>query len=644
MEPVLSHISLFHFIRPWFLLSLIPAVLLFIFLWLRKPNYGSWHHVISPHLLPHLLQGTVKQQGKFPLVLLLICWIITSFALAGPTWSKLPQTVQKKINAKVILLDLSLSMLAQDLKPSRLTRAQHKLSDILDQSKEGLTGLITYAGTSHVVSPLTDDTHTILSMVTSLSPEIMPIKGSDPIAAVEKAAQLLQQAGITEGQILLITDDVPADFVGKVNQFLSPTLTPVSIFAIGTTEGAPIPLSKGSFVKDRSGAIVVPKLNIQRLKASAKALNGRFSTLSSDDEDINYLMGNTNRLLNDEMKDTDRDFDTWNEHGLFLVLLLLPLAAMGYRKGWLSVFILPSLASLLLATPQSADASQWDDLWATKDQQGQQAWQNKQLEDASQLFNDPAWKASAQYKSEDYQGSSDTLKQHVTTEAGNTADNHYNLGNALAKQQDFTGALDAYKQALTLNPDMEDAKKNQALVKQVEKQQQEQQGDDENKDGESKDDESKNSDDKDSNDKNSDDKENGDEQQDKKDSDQQDGEGQKDEQENQDQKQNADDQESDSDSDQEQQSQQQSEQESDEEKEAQSQQQSEEDKNNAEDNAKEQQATAADIQESNLNKEDQQALEQWLRRIPDDPGGLLRRKFSQESKLRRNQPAKDKQW
>ncbi len=640
MEPVLSHITLFHFIRPWFLLALIPAVLLFIFLWLRKPNYGSWHHVISPHLLPHLLQGTVKQQGKFPLILLLICWIITSFALAGPTWSKLPQTVQKKINAKVILLDLSLSMLSQDLKPSRLTRAQHKLSDILDQSKEGLTGLITYAGTSHVVSPLTDDTHTILSMVTSLSPEIMPIKGSDPVAAIEKAAQLLQQAGITEGQILLITDDVPADFVGKVNQFLNPTLTPVSIFAIGTTEGAPIPLSKGSFVKDRSGAIVVPRLNPQRLKASAKALNGRFSTLSSDDEDINYLLGNTNRLLNDEMKDTDRDFDTWNEHGLFLVLLLLPLAAMGYRKGWLSLFILPTLASLLLATPQSAEANMWDDLWTTKDQQGQQAWQNKQLENASQLFNDPAWKASAQYKNEDYQGSSDTLKQHVNTETGNTADNHYNLGNALAKQQDFTGALDAYKQALKLNPNMEDAKKNQTLVKQIEKQQQEQEGDGENKDGESKDGKPEDSDSE-----NSDDKDSGDEQQD--DENEQDSEGQKSEQENQDQsdqKQSTDDQESDSDSDQEQQSQQ-SEQDNAEEKEdAQSQQQSEEDTNNAEDNAKEQQATAADIQESNLNKEEQQALEQWLRRIPDDPGGLLRRKFSQESKLRRNQPAKDKQW
>jgi len=634
VEPVLSHITLFHFIRPWFLLSLIPAVLLFIFLWLRKPNYGSWHHVISPHLLPHLLQGTVKQQGKFPLVLLFTCWIITSFALAGPTWSKLPQTVQKKINAKVILLDLSLSMLSQDLKPSRLTRAQHKLSDILDQSKEGLTGLITYAGTSHVVSPLTDDTHTILSMVTSLSPEIMPIKGSDPVAAIEKAAQLLQQAGVTEGQILLITDDIPADFVGKVNQFLNPTLTPVSIFAIGTTEGAPIPLSKGSFVKDRSGAIVVPRLNIQLLKASAKALNGRFSTLSSDDEDINYLLGNTNRLLNDEMKDTDRDFDTWNEHGLFLVLLLLPLAAIGYRKGWLSLFILPSLASLLLAAPQAAEASAWDDLWTTKDQQGQQAWQNKQLDDASQLFNDPAWKASAQYKNEDYQGSADTLKQHVTTEVGNTADNHYNLGNALAKQQDFAGALDAYKQALKLNPDMDDAKKNQTLVKQIEKQQQEQEGDGDNKDGESKDGDSKDSDDKES----------GDEQQDKNDSEQQDGENeqdsedQKSEQENQDQK-------SDSDSDQEQQSQQQSEQNNDEEKEdAQSQQQSEDDKNNTEDSAKEQQTTVADIQESNLNKEEEQALEQWLRRIPDDPGGLLRRKFSQESKLRRNQPIEDKQW
>ena len=297
----------------------------------------------------------------------------------------------------------------------------------------------------------------------------------------------------------------------------------------------------------------------------------------------------------------------------------------------------------MLSVPQLAEASPWDDLWTTKDQQGQKAWQNNQPDEASQLFEDPAWKASAQYKNGDFQGSSETLKQHVTTEAGNTADNHYNLGNALAKQQDFPGALDAYERALKLNPDMEDAKKNHSIVKQIEKQQQEQQGDGENKDGEPQDSDDKNNNEKDKNDEQQDDN-NASEQ----DGDNQDSESQKSEQENQDQseqKKNGSDQESDSENEQDQQSQQQSGEENDEEKDSeQSQMQSEEDQNKEEADSKEQQASAADIQESNLNKEDQQALEQWLRRIPDDPGGLLRRKFSQESKLRRNQPVEDKQW
>ncbi|PCJ45362.1 MAG: hypothetical protein COA99_04985, partial [Moraxellaceae bacterium] len=387
-----------------------------------------------------------------------------------------------------------------------LTRAQHKLSDILNQSKEGLTGLITYAGTSHVVSPLTDDTHTILSMVTSLSPEIMPIKGSSPALAVEKAVELLHQAGINKGQLLLITDDVPSDFVTKVKKFLNPSLTPVSIFAIGTNDGAPIPLSEGSFVRDANGGIVVPKLNPQRLKTAAKALNGRFSTLSSDDEDINYLMGNSSSLLNDDTTETDRDFDTWEESGLLFVLLLLPLAAMANRRGWLSMLLLPTL--LTLSQPPSAEAAEWDDLWQTKDQQGQAAWRNNQIEQSAELFNDPEWKASAQYKSGNYQESADTLQQHITTNDGNTADNHYNLGNALAKQQNFDGAIDAYDQALSLDPDMQDAKNNKELVKKIQEQQQEQEGD-----GESKDDDKQKGDQdkKDQEDKKSDDNKDSDE-------------------------------------------------------------------------------------------------------------------------------------
>lgn len=633
MESMLSQFAQFHFIRPWFLLALIPATLLIILLWFRKPNYGAWHHIVSPHLLPHILQGTVKQQGKLPVVLLFLGWILASFALAGPTWSKLPQTVQKKINARVILLDLSLSMLAEDIKPSRLTRAQHKLKDILDQSEEGLTGLIVYAGTSHVVSPLTDDTHTILSMIMSLSPEIMPIKGSDPAAAVEKASTLLQQAGITEGQILLITDDLPADFVGQVKQFINPSLTPISVFAIGTNEGAPIPLSQGSFVKDASGAIIVPKLNTQRLKASASALEGRFSTLSSDDEDINYLLGIKNHLLNDELKDTERDFDTWNESGLILVLLLLPIAAMANRKGWLGMILMPSM--LMLASPPPAEAAPWQDLWSTKDQQGQNAWKENNPTKAAELFENPEWKASAQYKSGDYESAANTLKQHVLTEQGNTADNQYNLGNALAQQQDLAGAADAYEKALSLDPDMQDAKSNQALVKKLLEEQQKQEGDGENKDGDDQEnDEKENQDNKDqekSDDENSDNSEEQDKQnqsEDSKDSDQQDPSKEQQEKEQQDKEEQS------------QQDQQQSE--TDEEEQKKAQQQQEEDESS--DEQSEQQPSPQEIQESNLDKEEQQALEQWLRRIPDDPGGLLRRKFAQESKLRRNQPVEDKQW
>ena len=187
MTEFLKEIEQFHFLRPYWLLAIIPALILIVLMWKRKAAFGPWQSVISPHLVPHLLSGNVQQQSKFPLVLLLICWLLASIAMAGPTWRTLPQAVQKKIDAQVIVLDLSLSMYAKDIAPSRLVRARMKLTDILKRADEGLTALVVYAGTPHVVTPLTDDTNTILSMVNSLSPDIMPIKGSDPIEAVKHA-------------------------------------------------------------------------------------------------------------------------------------------------------------------------------------------------------------------------------------------------------------------------------------------------------------------------------------------------------------------------------------------------------------------------------------------------------------------------
>lgn len=615
MTEFLQQIEQFHFLRPLWLLAILPAIILIALMWRRKAAYGTWQRVISPHLLPHLLSGNVTQQSKTPLVLLLISWILASIAMAGPTWRTLPQAVQKKVDAQVIVLDLSLSMYAKDMAPSRMMRARMKLTDILNRTEEGLTALVVYAGTPHVVTPLTDDTNTILSMVNSLSPDIMPIKGSNPIEAVKHALNVFKLGGVEGGRILLMTDDLPANFVDEVEPHFN-SQTTLSILGIGTPQGAPISLPDGSFVKQANGTIVVPKLQTGTLKTAARQLNGRFSTMTATDEDINYLLTKDLMSNNQEVKETDREFDVWDESGHWLVLFILPLAAAAYRKGWLGSFLIP-LMGVAYASSYSpkAQAFGWDDLWQTQDQQAIELLRKGNVEQAAETFNDPNWKASSQYRAQNFEAAEDLFSQ------SENADGLYNLGNAQAKQQKFDEAITSYQKALELNPDMEDAQHNLELVKKAKEQQQQE------------------------NDQNQESGDKGDQQQDSEQQQNQDQQNQNDQQQNQDQQ-----------SDQEQQSDQQSQQdeqqnqseqnesESDQEQTEQEQQQQQSKAEQEQQNQEQQEQEQTAMQQPMERTEDQQALEQWLRRVPDDPGGLLRRKFQQESQLRNNAPRGEEIW
>lgn len=590
MTEFLQEIEQFHFLRPYWLLAIIPALILIVLMWKRKAAFGPWQSVISPHLLPHLLSGNVQQQSKFPLVLLLICWLLASIAMAGPTWRTLPQAVQKKIDAQVIVLDLSLSMYAKDIAPSRLVRARMKLTDILKRADEGLTALVVYAGTPHVVTPLTDDTNTILSMVNSLSPDIMPIKGSDPIEAVKHASNVFKLGGVDGGRILLMTDNLPANFVEEVEPLFN-SQTQLSILGIGTTQGAPISLPDGSFVKQANGTIVIPKLNTGTLKQAASQLNGRFSSMTASDEDINYLLSKD--LLNNdqEIKETDREFDVWDETGHWLVLFILPFAASAYRKGWFGSVLIPVLgSSMLLSYSSPSQAFGWSDLWQTKDQQAAEMLRQGDTQNAAETFKDPDWKASAQYKAGNYEAAEELFQQNQSAEG------FYNLGNAQAKQQKLEDAIASYQKALELNPDFEDAKHNLEVVEKVQKQQQQ--------------DQSQSSDD--NADKDSDQKKESEENQEQNEQNQQEQE-------------------------------QQSSQSEEENPESEEQERSGKPEEESEQN--QDQEKPSPMQPEIAEKtEDQQAMEQWLRRIPDDPGGLLRRKFQQESQLRNNAPRGEEIW
>ena len=458
----------FHFLRPEWLWGLPPVLLLLLWLARRQLRSRSWQAICDPELLPHLLLGRSVRRANWPLWLLLLGLVLTLLALAGPVWKRQPQPLFRQQSALVVLFDLSRSMQAADLTPSRFLRARLKIEDMLKQRKEGQTALIVFAADAFTVTPLTTDRHTIEALLKSLSPDLMPAQGSNPERAILLGQQLLQQAGLKQGRLLLVTDEDRPDPGLKAAQQLSAQGFELVVLGVGTAEGAPIPQADGGFFKDAQGNLVLPQLNSSGLQQLAKAGAGFYHSISVDDADLHHLLaGLDDHKLDQPGASTSLTGDTWCEEGIWLLWPLALLAAFAFRRGWL--LILPLILPLLLL-PAPAEAFDWQGLWNTPDQQAAQAFERQDYDAAAKQFADPRWKASALYRAGQFAEAAKLLQQPQST------DDLYNQGNALARQGDLPGALKAYQQALEQNPDHADAGFNKELVeKELQKQQQEQQ-------------------------------------------------------------------------------------------------------------------------------------------------------------------------
>lgn len=605
-------IQQFHLIRPYWLLALFPLALC-IWLYSRTQIHSrNWASVIDKRLLPHLLQGVTEQKKSKSVISLFLPLFLLGFliifALAGPAFEKRPQPVFKTQSALVILLDLSRSMDATDIKPSRLSRAHFKINDILNLRKEGQTALIAYAANAYTVSPLTDDADTIASQIPALETHIMPAQGSRLDIALDKALELFNNAGYTRGNILVITDSINSDDQQAINTLSSKNFK-TSILAIGTAEGAPIASKNGGFVKDSNGSIVVPKLDASSLKSAALSSGGKFSLLTSNDSDINHLLSSI-EINRDAPKESQSEeeavkfkTDTWHEEGPWLLLLVIPFAAYAFRKG-----LIFALLILILPLPQPVQAFGWSDLWNNNNQQGKTALQQGNVERAAELFNNPEWKSAAQYKAGEYQHSADLLNNI------DTADANYNRGNALAKTGNMEEAINAYNRALEIDSQHEDAIFNKQLLEKAQQDKKDQEKDsDKNKQDE------QNSDSKDKQDQS----ESG-EQSENQDSSQNDS--QDDSQQQPQEKPDKDDKNNESDSE--------NRQKNNEKKDA---SESEADQKNKE----EKQATQPLAESEETPDLEKQQTQQWLKKIPDDPGGLLRRKFKYQYSREKKQNEKN---
>ena len=571
-----SLIDNFHFLRPLWLLALIPVLLFFVAMWRVNSVVTAWDKAIDKKLLPYLLDRSKNASQRTPLVLLFAAWALSILALAGPVWEQLPQPVQKKEDALVIVFDLSLSMFAPDHSPNRLDLAKRKLRDILALREEGQTALVVYAGDAHTVTPLTDDVVTIEALVPSLSPNIMPLFGSKPVEAIDLAIGLLDGTDASRGKILLMTDGISGfDEELLITEQFADNDYELLIMGIGTEEGAPIRTNDGNFLTDEAGGLIIPTLNKNVLQSLVNRVNGRYHDIQLADSDLAYLLSDFELLDDEQMSDVEEEFDVWYEFGPWLLLLVLPIAALSFRRGWLFSLVLITGSGMMLPS-QQAQALEWKDLWKTKDQQAAEAFASEEHSTAALLFEATDWQGAANYKAENYEAAIASFS------AIDSVDGHYNRGNALALSGNYAEAIAAYDMALNLELGHADALQNREIVQQLLEQEEAENG--ENQEGEDQENESEQNSENESD-------------EDSENSEQQDSESQEGNQEPQDQEQ---------------------------------QNQPPEEQEGSESNSE--QNTPSET--TNEEFEEQQSLEQWLRRIEDDPGELLRRKFRYQYRQR----------
>jgi len=586
----------FHFLQPEWFLALLPLAGL---LWLMARGVEAanpWRGVVEPRLMRLLLVESGGRGRWLPLALLGVGGLIAVVALAGPVWEKKTLPVFKRQQALVIVLDLSRSMLTPDLPPSRMERARFKVKSLLRQRREGQTGLVVFAGDAFVVTPLTSDIRTIDAQLRPLSPDLMPAQGSRVDRGLEEAGRLLQQAGMPEGEVLTITDGFHDSRAVEIAKRLRKSGYRVSVLGVGTKEGAPLPDGRGGFVRYDSGKVVTPRLDAPLLRHLAEAGGGRYATITVDDSDLRRLLPDASAGgLNKQMEKSRQEVEQWLERGPWLLPLLLPLAALAFRRGWLLGLM---GVALIFPAPDTAHAFGWNDLWKRPDQRAVEALKQGRPEVAERLAPDPLTQGSALYKGGKYQ---QALKAFSSAQGADAA---YNRGNALARLGRYKEAIAAYDEALRLRADMEDARYNRELIekllreqedkKQQQKQTEQQKQDEQKKQGQQQ---------------------------------QQQGRQQKEEEQKKPQG-----------GQQEMDGKKQKEQDSEkgnafekalkelnkQEDPLQQEQEAETRPGTPEANTPDQQVKA---EAESLDSEETAAAEQWLRRIPDDPGGLLRRKF-----------------
>lgn len=431
-----------HFIRPAWLLAVPLAILLAGVVWRRGVRHSNWHGIVDPHLLPHLLHVHSGRAGEWAAVVLGLAGVIAATALAGPAWERLPQPMMQTLYGRVMVLDLSRSMDATDVASTRLAHARRKVTGLLELSGDLQTGLVVFAGDAFAVTPLTDDHRTLVSILPVLDTRVMPRQGSRVDLGLVHAQRLLAAGGVSDGEVILVSDGVKGERAIDAAAALLEAGYRVSVLAIGTVAGGVIPLEDGGYLRGLNGQLVKPPVTLAALHRLVRAGGGRLVRAADDDSDIAELTESTEHWRQfADLRETERSSARWRDQGPWLVLALLPLAALAFRRGWL--LMLPLVLALHPESPAHAAGNEPPEV------------------PARHCRGDAATRAIILFRNGSYVEAANLFACDDDAEA------HYNRGTALARAWQFEQALAAFDQALAREPAHTDALHNQTVVQQL---------------------------------------------------------------------------------------------------------------------------------------------------------------------------------
>ena len=316
----MNELAAFHFLRPAWLLLLLPVALLTWSLLRSQDPVQSWRRVIAPELLKHLLLQDNTKRGRFrPTHVVAVAWLLCILALAGPAWEKEPSPFTQDQAALFIVLKVTPEMLAQDIQPSRLKRATQKIGDLLDLRPGTKTGLIAYAGSAHLVMPLTSDANIIREFAADLDPSVMPKPGDNPLSAIDLAQRRLAESGLP-GSIVLISDAIDPGVQEGLAAARREAGADIHIYAMAAGPEVIPPLDSPP----------APALDLDRMKDAAKAAGGSLTLPSADNSDVRQLNAKIERSIS---RAPAQEGERWKDAGYLLLPLILLLAMFLFRPG-----------------------------------------------------------------------------------------------------------------------------------------------------------------------------------------------------------------------------------------------------------------------------------------------------------------------